>query len=229
MFDGAHSRAASDMLSPMSVSNTDDGSQSALHQRIVAVAGDRTFRHLGELTGIHPETVRRYMTGQAPSTEFLTGLCRGLGINGDWMLTGRGPMRVADVQMHALREAAPPDLLSALAFAIEALINRVERVEHYLQTMETRLRVAYQSSPSDGAGVPMRMVASDGHRDSEEKDQGLNSHDATPASTLVRLGRQTGSAVSAASDVNQRVGALLEALPQRPSAIDGGVASRGGR
>ena len=43
-----------------------------LHDRLAKCAGNHTFRRLGELTQTHPETVRRYMQGQAPSADFLS-------------------------------------------------------------------------------------------------------------------------------------------------------------
>src|SRR5262245_11814116 len=77
----------------------------ALHERLVVAVGDRTFRHIGELTKTHPETVRRYMGGQAPSTDFLAALCTTLSLNADWLLTGRGVMRLDEQRSQALREA----------------------------------------------------------------------------------------------------------------------------
>ena len=55
-----------------------------------SAVGDRTYRHIGELTKTHPETVRRYMQGQLPATDFIASLCEALNISGDWLLTGRG-------------------------------------------------------------------------------------------------------------------------------------------
>ncbi|MFG0326058.1 MAG: hypothetical protein ACF8SC_02150 [Phycisphaerales bacterium JB037] len=123
-----------------------------LHERMRAAVGARTFRHLSELTGTHHETVRRYMQGQAPSVEFVSALCGALGLNANWMLTGRGPMRQAEVRAASLQQADASELLAAMATTIEVLIKRVERLEVFLQTMEVRLRAAPVSSdPSRGA------------------------------------------------------------------------------
>lgn len=113
-----------------------------LHERLKAAVGARTFRHLSELTGTHHETVRRYMQGQMPSVEFVSALCGSLGLNANWMLTGRGPMRLADVRAASLQQADASELLAAMAATIEVLIKRVERLEVFLQTMEVRLRAA---------------------------------------------------------------------------------------
>jgi transcriptional regulator with XRE-family HTH domain len=114
--------------------------QSPIHERLVTVAGERTNRRLAELTKTNPETVRRYMQGSAPSVEFLSAVCKSLAISGDWLLTGRGPMKLDEVKTESLRQADPSELLSAMAGNIERLCERVDRIERYMQTMEIRLR-----------------------------------------------------------------------------------------
>lgn len=113
---------------------------SLLHQRLKAAAGRRSFRELGTLTSTHPETVRRYMQGHAPSVEFVATLAAALKLNGEWLLTGRGPMLAQDIKDHALRDANPGELLAAVAATLEKLTERVERIEVFLQTLELRLR-----------------------------------------------------------------------------------------
>lgn len=119
--------------------------QSQLHDRLRAAVGQRTYRHVGELTGTNPETVRRYMTGQAPSAEFLSALCRSLGLSAEWLLSGRGPMKSAEIRHHTLSESAASDLLAALARSVERLLDRVDRLEVFVQTLETRLRGAQET------------------------------------------------------------------------------------
>jgi len=122
---------------------------SPIHERLSAVAGRLTYREIAERTGAHPETVRRYMQGHSPSVEFLAAVCAHLGINGEWMLTGRGPMRARDIRQAALREANAGELLTAMAETLERLRDRVERLEVFVHTMETRLRV--HATPNDDA------------------------------------------------------------------------------
>ena len=116
--------------------------ESELHQRLHAATGNRSYRHLSELTETNPETVRRYMQGQSPSVEFLSALCAALAINGEWLLTGKGPMRMADVRKSALQNAEASELLSAMARTIEMLIDRVDRLELLLQMLEIRVRTS---------------------------------------------------------------------------------------
>ena len=111
-----------------------------LHDRLVLAAGERTYKQLAELTGQNQETVRRYMQGNAPSVEFIAAFGNSLGLNGSWLLTGHGPMRLGEVRTEALREADVSELLTAMADTLSQLINRVERLEVFLQTLETRLR-----------------------------------------------------------------------------------------
>lgn len=113
---------------------------SSLHERIQAVVGSLTYRALAESTGQHPETVRRYMQGQAPSAEFLSALCFKFDVNAQWLLTGQGPVRHTETRAHVLREANPSELLSAIAAALERLTDRVDTIELFIQTLETRLR-----------------------------------------------------------------------------------------
>jgi transcriptional regulator with XRE-family HTH domain len=126
----------------------------ALHERLQAIAGNLTYRNLAELTKIHPETVRRYMQGQAPSVEFLAAVCVAMGVNGEWILTGRGPMRNSDVKSHALKEANAAELLSAVATTLEKLQDRVERLEVFVQTLEARVRGAARPGASDAELKP---------------------------------------------------------------------------
>ncbi len=119
---------------------------SPFHERLVAAAGSITYRALGELTGVHPENVRRYMQGQAPSAEFLASFCHQLGINGEWMLTGRGPMKAVEVRADALTRANPGELLGALAGTVERLSQRVQLIEMYTQTLDTRLRAKQRAA-----------------------------------------------------------------------------------
>lgn len=115
-------------------------SLSKLHERLVAATGNMTYRQVGEITQTHPETVRRYMQGQTPSVEFLEALTGALGLSAEWLLTGRGPMKLDEARLHALREFNAADLLEAVASTMERLIDRVDRLEQYTQTLETRLR-----------------------------------------------------------------------------------------
>ena len=119
--------------------------------RLNTAAGQYSYRELGRLTGVHPETVRRYMQGHAPSAVFLSKLCEALGISGEWLLTGHGPMKSTDICSAALRGASVKDLLQALSVSmtrqehqIGELQNAVERIQQ-----SSNVRSTEPSSCSD--------------------------------------------------------------------------------
>jgi hypothetical protein len=122
--------------------------ESPLHERLRAAVGSRSFRHVAEMTDTNHESVRRYLSGHSPSVEFLGSLCKALNLNSDWLLFGRGPMKLEDVRSSVLRETPAPDLLRALTHTVEEVLQRMDRIERLMQTMETRLRVA--SEPAAG-------------------------------------------------------------------------------
>lgn len=132
---------------------------SPLHLRLLQITEGRTFRALSELTGVHAENVRRYMTGQTPSIEFIGGLCSALNVNADWLLTGRGPMRSTEMPKHAIHRADAAEILQAVADSIERLQERVDRIETYVQTMEARLRAAQEPSRDAPAPPPRSRSA----------------------------------------------------------------------
>lgn len=83
--------------------------------------------------------------------EFLGALCEAMSINADWLLTGRGPQRADQVRVHALRHANPTELHAAMASTMSVLVERVDRLESYCQTLEARVRVS--DHPGSTVGV----------------------------------------------------------------------------
>jgi len=147
--------------------------RSAFHERLNAAAGGASYRELGDLTQTHPETVRRYMHGQAPSAAFITNLCHAKGISGHWLLSGQGPMRTEDLKTHALKNADPNELMGAVANILSDLIERVDRLERLIQTIETRVHasgtlehkgVAPVGSGDDGPALGPRPDGDAGER-----------------------------------------------------------------
>ncbi len=189
-----------------------------LHHRLRAAAADRSYRELGDLTSTHPETVRRYMQGAVPSIEFLSAFAGALGVSVEWLLTGAGAMRSKDLRPHVLREASVSELLNAMAQTIERLIMRVERLEAYMQTLETRIRANANDATTpldsrDGTQALIRTIEG-----SELGVPGAGASGASPAS----------GPASGASSPDQRARSIADALPQRARPDAGGAAPAGG-
>ena len=112
------------------------------------------------MTGTNAETVRRYLQGQSPSVEFVGAVCAALRVNAHWVLTGEGPMLQSDSRVHALQQANPGELMGAIATALESLTQRIDRIEQYVQFLETRMSapgasVAHGKAPQGTSrGVP---------------------------------------------------------------------------
>lgn len=98
-----------------------DPSLNRLVERIVVATADHNLRSIGELTGIHAETVRRYRIGATPpSVIFLQRLCTELDISAQWLLLGQGPPLSQDCLSWQLSICTLTELLAALATRLEA-------------------------------------------------------------------------------------------------------------
>lgn len=108
-------------------------SNAALHERVMIAVGTRPFREVARLTRLNPETVRRYMRGQAPKAEFLSRLCSALDVSGDWLLTGRDRpphVQTSEARARTLRQASAPELLLALGEVLTSRRARARRNSH---------------------------------------------------------------------------------------------------
>lgn len=187
-----------------------------LHHRLRAAAADRSYRELGDLTSTHPETVRRYMQGAVPSIEFLSAFAGALGVSVEWLLTGAGAMRSKDLRPHVLREASVSELLNAMAQTIERLIMRVERLEAYMQTLETRIR-------ANASDAPTPLDSRDG---TQELIRTIEGSEPGPSASGPSIGSQRTQ--PGASSPDQRARSIADALPQRARPDAGGTAPAGG-
>lgn len=187
----------------------------SLHERLRIVAGQRSYRSLAEITGQNTETVRRYMLGAAPSIEFVSSMCDRFGVSAEWMLTGRGPMREKDGRRHALSTSSPSDLLAAVAGALEKLTDRVDRIDAYVQTLETRLRAAGANGTSP-VTAPGPDAEATKRQPPENSAQAQGRADSTRSGAAPPAGE--GPTPYPAPDVEPGYRALwiANAVPQRP-------------
>jgi hypothetical protein len=61
-----------------------------LASRLQEVAGNQTYREIGEATSTHPENARRYMQMGTASVNFIQEFCRVYKVRADWLLEGTG-------------------------------------------------------------------------------------------------------------------------------------------
>ena len=109
------------------------------------------------------------MQGQAPSAEFLASLSSELSVNASWLLTGQGPVYQAEIRPAALAEADVPELLTALSNTLTALIERVERLERFVQSIEAHVRSGNGSGTDPGATVAIKSGVGGGSNDGSER------------------------------------------------------------
>jgi hypothetical protein len=204
--------------------NADAIGRGTFHDRLLEAAGEISYRKLGRLTDTHPETVRRYMQGQAPSATFLTNMCHVMGISGEWLLTGRGPMKCSEMRTHALSHADPSELLTAVANTLTDLCDRVDRLERFVQGIETRLNVLSPAGTSQDAkgthGIASELM-NDAKPNGSEGNQALGNQKNTAVdSGSMRAGSSKRDArESAAIKASEQTsaGRIGKAIAKRPS------------
>lgn len=183
-----------------------------LHTRLVEAAGDLSYRKLGTLTDTHPETVRRYMQGQAPSALFLAKLCLALGVSGQWLLTGRGPMLCEQMLASALGQANPSELMNALAQTMSSLTTNLEHLDHQVQRLSSKAasgetqgggsahnanRAAKLSRTEQRTGENASTGAAQGHRAVESKPASASPTPASSSGATQETGRDPAKRISA--------------------------------
>jgi transcriptional regulator with XRE-family HTH domain len=73
----------------------------------LAGSGDELSRR----TGIPRRTLENYLSGRSePKAVNLEQICRVVGVNGHWLLTGDGPELVKDLESNATESSSPVDV-----------------------------------------------------------------------------------------------------------------------
>lgn len=120
--------------------------------RIKQVRGTLNQEHFAIRLGVHKNTVGNYERGREPDAEFCRAVRREFGISIDWLLTGAGPMHLADVakpapgaaeldvalmeivvgtvvgQLTAREARVPPHRLGQLCGAVYRIVDRERRI-----------------------------------------------------------------------------------------------------
>lgn len=81
------------------------GDEEQLRTRLKALTQETSRSEIARRTGTSLMNVSRYMAGTRVPAAFCISLCREFGVNPAWLLTGQGPMRVADVAQDQSRTA----------------------------------------------------------------------------------------------------------------------------
>ncbi len=103
------------------VTRMEDSWREGFAHRLKLAMGDHSIADFARLIGWHPETVRRYLTGETrPPAVFLAKLCDQLPLSPDWLLLGRGPMLRLDRDQGVLDAATLDEILCRLKEFIES-------------------------------------------------------------------------------------------------------------
>src|SRR5262245_29197288 len=62
----------------------------ALLMRLDEVVGTMSVNEISDKTGVHWESIRRYLKHGPPSAEFIKAVCEEYKVSADWLLVGRG-------------------------------------------------------------------------------------------------------------------------------------------
>ena len=130
----------------------------AIYDRILRACNGRSARSVGGLLDICPETVRRILRGQSPRVEFLVKLSQTMGLSGDWLLTGKGPMHAKDQVAAALKQASEMQLCAELGARLERFARASD--------VPNRTRAVSRSNGHSDRIVPALALAP--HRDTAE-------------------------------------------------------------
>jgi transcriptional regulator with XRE-family HTH domain len=97
-----------------------------ISDRVAAACEGVRISSIATITGVHPETVRRYVTGKSPpSGAFLAALCDGLGISPRWLLLGDGPRFIAEPGFTAPEYGSHKETLLACVAQLAARIEQL--------------------------------------------------------------------------------------------------------
>lgn len=101
----------------------------AITARLRQAAMTITNRRIGYSTGVHPQTARRYLTGDRPSIEFIIAFCGAFDVSADWLLTGRGCERWSGMRAWAWRTCTMGELCAAFGASLEDANERARALD----------------------------------------------------------------------------------------------------
>lgn len=99
----------------------------SISSRLREACGDSSVAEVGERTGTHPETARRYLNGRSsPSIQFVLSVAEEFGVTCDWLLCGRGSPRVDRDHREILMADGVHALMERLFLRLDGLEGPVQ-------------------------------------------------------------------------------------------------------
>ncbi|MEM1071799.1 MAG: hypothetical protein AAGH71_03140 [Planctomycetota bacterium] len=120
-----------------------------------------SFRDLGAMTGISPESARRYGAGSQPPLHYVITVAQQTGTSLDWLLYGVGPQRMDQVPDWHVRYMSIADLCQVLGERIGKIQQQTEDIEKNLRRISRRSDGLKSDGVRADAGRP-DVLRSDG-------------------------------------------------------------------
>ena len=162
-----------DIVQPMVATRADSEFHDRLEQACDAAGipeGRGRRAALARLFGVSGEAARKWLSGESiPDTKRIPKIAKHLGVSGEWLLTGQGPMRpelsealaagqagiTGTVRPDAVQLLQPPDLKTLM----ESLSEELERAPPEVREAVGRLLLTYAREPAQGAKIAAAIQA----------------------------------------------------------------------
>lgn len=113
--------------------------ESGLLGRLREVTEQYSYSEISRQTGIHRESCRRYLVHGNPTLEFLSVLCRSLGVSAHWLLLGVGPRTLHENAGTWLHTVPPAEIWLELGRRWTANQRLVAELRERVVKLEARL------------------------------------------------------------------------------------------
>lgn len=118
--DVPDARVPAQRVRGISRSRPDAGAVEGISARLRESVGALPIARVAELTGFHPEAVRRYLSGARPPLWFVRTFCGVMNVNAHWLLCGEGEARSTSERLAALATVPTERLARAIAERVRA-------------------------------------------------------------------------------------------------------------
>lgn len=113
----------------------------AIHDRIsllVSAYGEGKNTVFASIIGENEANVRGYRSNVLPKHPFLEKIVRSLDVSADWLLTGRGEMRISSVVEVTGANQGNNEIIKTLLDRIEEQAKQVGRLEAEIETLHKK-------------------------------------------------------------------------------------------